>query len=157
MLTKNGKTLFTQSLNSNGQANDRPFKNTAGTSISTGSFGWGTGKNIMNLMTGMNIVVGSGTTEPTADDYVMEQQINSLTVVQSSNSGNRSMNYNDGYIYALARTFKNNTSDPITISEVGVYSQSLPNNLGVVMYAREVIAPVTIQPDHTYTFSMTIG
>ena len=158
MLTRNGKTLFTQSASvSNAYENERLFLNTSASSVSTGSFGWGTGKNISRLMTGMTLVVGSGTTEPTVNDFRLESPVSSLSVVTSSNSGNRAISYDDNFIYTLSKTFRNNTENPITITELGAYSQELPNSGGVIMYAREVISPVTIQPGATYSFSITIG
>lgn len=158
MLTRNGKTLFTQSASvGNAYENDRIFINTSNAGVNTGGFGWGSGKNVRNLMTGMTLVVGSGTTEPTVNDIKMEALVSSLSVVTSSNSGNRAISYDDNFIYTLSKTFRNNTANPITITELGAYSQELPNNLGVIMYAREVISPVTIQPGATYSFSITIG
>lgn len=157
MLTRNGKTLFTQSMDNSGYPKDRVFINTGGGSVNTGNFGQGSpGANIAMLMTGMTLVVGSGTTEPTVNDLAMESFVSSLSVVTESNSGNRSISYDDNFMYTLSKTFKNNTNSPVTITELGAYSQTLPS-FGTLMYAREVISPVTIQPGSIYTFSITVG
>lgn len=162
MLTKNGKVLFTQTTDSSSyKEKDRSFKNTGGTMQGIDSAGYGTGKNLLNLISRMRIDVGSGTAEPTVNDYCLEQIIDSLTVVGSANSGNRAPSYQDNYIHSCSRTYKNNTNDAITVSEIGLVSvlpqKSSSTSYGPFLFAREVITPVTIQPGATYTFSITVG
>ena len=160
MLTKNGKVLLTQSIDSSGRPIDRTFIDTGGGPVSTGHAGYGTGKNMGQVVEQMCVAVGSGTTNPTADDYCLEQVVNSLTVLSSTNSGNRTASYEDNYMHSCSRTYKNNTNSPITISEIGAitpFKNYSGGNMGTFLFAREVITPVTIQPGATYTFSITVG
>lgn len=156
MLTKNGQSLFSPGLTSNGQPNDRNIKTTDGSTKTTGSAGYGTGKNIYNAINNINLIVGSGTTAATINDYSLESQVSSLTATSSSNSGNRTPNYDDGYILSCSRTFKNNTANDVTINELGLVTYL--QNIGNFLIAREVLpAPVTIAPNASYTFSIVIS
>lgn len=160
MLTKNGRAFFVASYDSNGYPNGNnnlTMINTSGQSKSSGGIGWGN-KNMMEMVARMNLVVGSGTTAPTSADYVMESEISSLTVVSSSNSGNRSpISYAQDYIHSCSKTYKNSTANPITVSEVGIYISNV-NNIGTFLIAREVLeTPVTIAPGKTYSFSMVVA
>lgn len=100
--------------------------------------------------------VGSGTTEPTMDDVDLEAYVSSLTKI--SNTEKYPSDYDANYIASYTTSFKNNTDVDVTISEIGVfYAYQYSGVSNICMVAREVISPVTIAPQKTYTFSMTIG
>ena len=54
----------------------------------------------------------------------------------------------------MSITYKNSTNNPITVSEIG-WMTSYDGN--TYLLARNVIDPVTIEPEKTYTFSLQIG
>ena len=99
------------------------------------------------------LVVGTDSGEPTVDDSNMIIDSN-LTVVSRSNTTNNSASYANNYILSCTATFKNSTNNPITIRQVGIVTDS---NSYIFLMAKEKISSVTIQPQHTYTFSLTIG
>ena len=110
--------------------------------------------------------VGTGTTEPTADDYCLESEDSALTYVSGSASGN----YTDknlsmgGSLKTVVATFINNTTEAVTIKEVGFFVNYADSyNLDGTnktsrnfLMAREVIDPVEIGAGETYTFTFVI-
>lgn len=130
------------------------------------------------------VLVGSGTTEPTVEDYILEQRIG-LTTGATIEEGKlrlitatkRAMEVNNANHTAkilYQTTYLNPTNSPITVSEVGLgaYTYSAtPSSLAVwdtagtatgsknihYLYTRDVLSsPVTIQPNETYTFDVTL-
>lgn len=153
MLTKNGKNIFVGSYQSGGypQMQGRHLKATDGSDYTI------TGSNsaMYTIMGSIFLQVGSGTTGATVNDYNLESEISSLTIMSSSNSGNRNpINYDDNFIYNVSRSFKNNTENPITVTEVGVFATYSNRNY---LVAREVITPIIIDPQKTYTFNLAIS
>lgn len=157
MITYNGKALLTRFNGSNGSIK---CKNTEGT-LSLIAIDTYASKIIGNTDT--KIVLGSGTTTPTKSDYIIETEINTL---DSLNRINNQINHpNEEYgdydtIFSMTETFKNNTNSNITVNEIAVYTYWSSANWGdnkYYMIYREVLDnPVTIEPDKTYAFSVTI-
>ena len=143
MITKNGKEMLGQATNGyirakfvNGGVNAGNFYRT-------------------NFENYPFFCVGSGTAQPTVDDYCLESQINSLTQLCISKSNGSS--YDSNYIITAQATFKNNTEQNITVNEVGFFLSGNGEWIYSVLIAREVLdAPVVIRPQQTYTFSITI-
>ena len=125
-----------------------PLKNINGGN--TGSFSMSSFKGNQKL------VVGSGTTAPTIQDYAIESPV-SLDLI--SNTFSIAPSTSSNYMETIQSTFKNNGNTDVTVSEVGLYVDGNGEWSGThtAMVAREVIPPVTIAPGKTYTFSMTIG
>lgn len=106
----------------------------------------------------IGLAIGSGTTPVTFDDYKIEQPNTTLT------DGGHTLTVGTGYgnnsICVYTQTVTNETSDPITISELGVmgaYSANAPStSYSQVLYTRDVITPVTIGVGETKTFVLTI-
>lgn len=95
------------------------------------------------------IYFGSGTAEPTRDDYRLESQITSgLSIVNPS--GFAWSIGAEGRRHATATfTVTNSSSDEITISEVGYYSplSSSSSKYYQVLMERQVLSePIVIQP-----------
>lgn len=113
-----------------------------------------------------NLRVGTGTTEPTADDYCLEAEISALTLVSSSTSGGYANdNLSEGNsAKTIVATYINSTTEAITISEVGYFieyanSYNLDGSNETrrnFLMAREVIDPVEIGVGETYTFTFVI-
>lgn len=102
------------------------------------------------------IVLGTGTTPPTIDDYKMESYIPEGTL--SYTSSNITLPLTDGEwtnngTFSLTQTVSNNTENPVTVTELGVYNSNSSNNTrACILLTRDVISPVTIQPNETKTF-----
>lgn len=160
MLTKNGKSIFTLAIDSNNYEKDRQLKNTTGQSYNTGSLGWGSGRNVPSVLNNTYMAVGESGGNPSVDDINLLSSINVLTLVDSSSTINRTPSYEDNYLYSFSVTYKNNTAYSVVVREVGLFAR-LMNHLneyvGTVLLARETISPITIQPQKTFTFTMTIG
>ena len=102
---------------------------------------------------GVRIVLGSGKTAPSNNDYCMENIITTLTLDSGSVSDNLTTNnvsVNDNLKYLA--TFSNNTNEDIVVSEIGlIYNYSVD-----YLLCREVIEPVTIKAGESRTFAITI-
>lgn len=122
-------------------------------------------KNFMTNSSNRRFYVGTGNTEPTINDYSMDILNNDLTQLSMVSYPNNSSGYfpsgtgtdkNLSCIMSFTATYKNNTENPITIKEIGagVYLSSSYD----ILLAREVLeTPVTIEPNKTYSFSITIS
>lgn len=106
----------------------------------------------------IGLAIGSGTTPVTFDDYKIEQPNTTLT------DGGHYLKVGTGYgnnsICVYTQIVTNETSDPITISELGVMGAPSENNADAsysqVLYTRDVITPVTIGVGETKTFILKI-
>lgn len=106
-----------------------------------------------------NLVVGSGTTPVTEDDYCLESEITTLSsvaVTTSRNCANGTVTYK--------KTMTNTSSDAITVSEIGiafiaVYATSGTSSSGTafpVLAFREVLdTPITVAAGDTFTITIT--
>ena len=104
----------------------------------------------------MRIVVGTGDTEPTVNDYHLENDVTASLTLVNGTFGNRASR---GDFPSTIATFKNDTVNAITIKEVGLeftfrYSSSYH---AMVLVSRKVITPITINPGETYTFTHYIS
>ena len=96
------------------------------------------------------IVFGSGTTPPQKTDYKIENHIaDGLTY--SNNSTNETNN-----IANWVQTVQNTSSEPITISEVGLFSAIGPTYICVLLTRTVLDNPVVLQPNDVKTFTITI-
>lgn len=150
MLTKNGKAIL-KYMNDNGYAHGYTLKQTTGADVTISSL---TANNRSTFYGSIYMNVGSGTTAPTKNDYTLETVESGLTVVSSSSTAGQAPAYAQDYILSYARTYKNSTASPITISEVGLLMSYDSKNY---LITRDTFTPVTIQPDEVYTLSVTIG
>lgn len=106
----------------------------------------------------MSVIVGSGDAKPTSKDTQLSSIISDLTYVTSSmNQGT------DDYVKIISITYKNNTSQTITIKELGLIVQSSSHAWGSVYeYQRALLGrvvlgtPVVMNPGDTYTFTYAI-
>ena len=97
------------------------------------------------------MLLGTGTTPPTIDDYKLDSFVE-LTVVNSS----QTYSNKKGRILTYTRTFVNSTSEAITITELGMYIGK-SNVDKPHLTAREVLSePVVIQPGESKAFTFTL-
>lgn len=106
----------------------------------------------------IGLAIGSGTTPVTFDDYKIEQPNTTLT--DGGHYLKIGAEYGNNSICVYTQIVTNETSDPITISELGVmgaYDANTPSSSwSQVLYTRDVITPVTIGVGETKTFILTI-
>ena len=105
-----------------------------------------------------NILVGTGTTPPTAADYCMENELVDELTFQSV----ATRVYDDGRLVYF-KTMTNNSGETLTITEVGL-SEGWMNNATLstgnpkpqVLVMREVLEePIVVAPGGTFTVSVT--
>ena len=108
---------------------------------------------VANSQYARTIRIGSGTTEPTYDDYELQQMINvAPKTVASSRSGEKQNNYD-----ILTATFLNETDADWVVTEVGEYlATDNKNETVALLLAREVFDPVTVKPGQTFSVSMKL-
>ena len=109
---------------------------------------------------GITLIVGNGITPATINDIKIESQIKTLTPISSSVIYSNK-DIDPSIFYGVNKTYKNNTSESITITEICLYTKMPYITDGRtawsnVLLAREVIDPVIIAPGETYTFSINI-
>jgi hypothetical protein len=117
--------------------------------------------------TGM-IILGSGDTPPTPDDYKLDNWIPTTELsVQSFDcfcfTGTERLNERIG---AFQTTFKNVTNENITVKEIGLMRDAYDNAQGgnfrsqrtKVLFIRNVLdSPVIVKPGELYTFTLTLN
>ena len=112
-----------------------------------------------SLYYGLTVKVGSGTTEPTIDDYCMTSNETSnftqYTVTSSTSVENASV------VISFAVSGVNNTGSAITISEIGIYKSFLyksANDTSNVFYQPTMLVHnllddiITVQPGSSFQF-----
>lgn len=96
------------------------------------------------------IVFGSGTTPPQKTDYKIENHIaDGLTY--SNNNTSETNN-----VANWVQTVQNTSNEPITISEVGLFSACSAQDLCVLLTRTVLDTPVVLQPNEVKTFTITI-
>ena len=105
--------------------------------------------NMTDDNTGMYLLLGSGTTKATPDDYKLDSIESNYTVITQNHTV--FTNTYGNQILVINRIVQNTSDSPITINELGLCGWK-------IMIAREVLAePVVLQPGEKHTFTMTIS
>ena len=104
---------------------------------------------------GVFIAYGNGTTIATSNDYNLECEITDLTLL-----GNSVSITDNGYI--VTSSIKNTSNEDIIVKELGLFETSSSfNQYGnrlTFMLTRNVLeTPITIKPNETKTFTITIN
>ena len=104
---------------------------------------------------GIGVVLGSGTTPPTVDDYKME---NAITENLNAGGVTRSFNANtSNSSLTVVQPIVNIGTNTITISEIGLFVKGYPTSKdSCILLSRDVIPPVIIAPNESKTFVVTI-
>ena len=97
------------------------------------------------------IILGTGTTPPTYEDYRMENSNTGLTY------SNPSFSWSAPNVI-ITESATNNTDANIIVSEVGVFGMyDTSATYQRILYTRSLIEPVTIKPNETKTFTVKIN
>lgn len=169
MLNKNfaslfGRNIFSSSLDSSSYIDDSNHERAAHAAVGTRVTGIARFKTVYVKdefsQDGITLIVGNGTTPATINDIKIESQIKTLTPISSSVIYSNK-DIDPSIFYGVNKTYKNNTSESITITEICLYTQMPYVGDGrtlwaKVLLAREVIDPIIIAPGETYTFSINI-
>lgn len=174
MLTNNFKKIQTKFLMNNWSNNNpgitdlKNYDNTTGT-INTGN-GLALLADCFNTVSSNNqvfiptdgsttwnsliVCVGTGDTEPTANDYNLESLVSYTDMPVSSSTVGITSNNTKQYTYVL----NNATSNTIIVKEIGIYLRSSAITTGLTrlccLLGREVLdEPVTVLPNQTATFT----
>lgn len=129
-------------------------------------FSWGlnfsgqfAGNNLTNTdysaeMSGVMLLLGTGDTASTIDDYKLDNIWTDYTVITQVCS-NMNTTY-DNNAFLISRSIQNTSSESVTVKEQAIcLNQKYDGN---IMIAREVLPePVTLQPGEKHTFTMTIS
>ena len=169
MLNKNfasffGRNIFSSSLDSSSYIDDSNHERAAHAAGGTRVTGIARFKTVYVKdefsQDGITLIVGNGTTPATINDIKIESQIKTLTPISSSVIYSNK-DIDPSIFYGVNKTYKNNTSESITITEICLYTQMPYVGDGrtlwaKVLLAREVIDPIIMAPGETYTFSINI-
>ena len=105
--------------------------------------------NMTDDIPGIYLLLGSGTTKATPDDYKLDNVESNYTVITQNHTV-----FTDTYdnqILVINRIIQNSSDSAITINEQGLFGWT-------IMIARDVLPePVTLQPGEKHTFTMTIA
>ena len=113
------------------------------------------------------LVVGSGTTPVTDNDYKLDVPITTLTAVNATTSCKTSDTGGtlSPTTFVVSTTYRNDTEASVTVNEIGVMipvgfktssGGNNPNALSSCLIYREVLeTPVIIEPNQLRTFSIT--
>lgn len=108
---------------------------------------------------GVCIYTGSGTTEPTAEDYTLESPYSDVQMISCTGSGAETTAGTVPPYKTYTTTLENKAEENRTISEVGLligFPSSTSSKVKLLM-AREVLSsPVTLEPGDTVTFTFRI-
>lgn len=107
----------------------------------------GQGDFVGHLMSKIGIIVGSGTTPPTFNDYKMENHLKNILTFSNNTVSTKAR------VQVLTQSVTNPTSETITINEVGVYGYTEES---CYLLTRSIISPVTLAPNETKTFTVKI-
>lgn len=103
---------------------------------------------------------GSGTKEPSVDDFSLESVFaDNVFTVETFNYNVENNSYKPKYMFTI--TYKYTGADTITISEVGMFTKlsvSASATTAPLMLAREVLeTPITVSNNDIFTVTMTIN
>lgn len=109
---------------------------------------------------GVCIYTGSGTTEPTADDYNLESPYTDVKMVSLTGSSVSTDVHTVPSYKSYTATLSNAAEENRTISEVGLmisFPSSVSGSKAKLLMAREVLDnPITLEPGDTVTFTFRI-
>ena len=106
-----------------------------------------------SAITGVYIVLGTGTTPATAADIKLENVTEDYEIVTQTKDIPQTFSSS---IITITRVIRNTGNAPLTISEVGLYASYAGAFTGAIMLSREVIEPVTLQPGKKHSFTMDL-
>lgn len=106
-----------------------------------------------------HIVIGAGDTAPTWNDYDMADA--SIMASDKMKSLNQTAVFDAGSGGTVTVQWKNNSSSPITVKEVGLAfkngSAAYSKDTNYIVARKVLPTPVTIQPDEVYAFTYRVS
>ena len=173
MFTKNWYAMIAYSIGMNQDDFKNIIRNMEGNDGNSGSYG--TAINLLNSNSGCpyigrindqsiaysksGVIIGSGTTAPTINDYALESRI----TTPLSSSGTITTTYNDNSVtHTSVFTITNNHTEEITISEIGIFNSSTAKSGEKYAYLLErtvLETPITISSGGVgqVTYTITIN
>lgn len=152
MITKNFRSALQATVVGGSSANTS-YKNINGTTPTYSN-------NPLSSSPVKKLVVGTNDTTPSIEDYSIDVASN-LTGISNAQFPTTKQSYDENTMgFLVTGTFTNSTNENITIKEVGIYGYTYGNNPSAndtVLLIREVIEPVTIAPNDTYSFTIKVG
>lgn len=108
------------------------------------------------------IYLGTGTTEPTKDDYKMENPLTSTQLNVLEHDITYNITNTDGKIVKtinINASIKNRSGSALSISEFGLTQFARPDGsfyINQFLLYRETFEPIIIEPDGLFSFTKTI-
>lgn len=103
-----------------------------------------------NITDHIKIVIGTGSTVETADDYRLESEVPenvTRTMWDKTYSG-------ENYVAQYTAAFTNNTEKSVTVKEIGL--QGFYNDVNIILVFRKTIDPVKIPAGGIKTFTVAL-
>lgn len=108
--------------------------------------------NISTSIQGISVRVGTGDTEPTAEDYNIESPAEGVTVTAIATATTQ------GGTKIYTATIANTTQEEINIKEAGLFLSFYPNNRGIELYMLDrTKVDITIPAGETKTYNYEIS
>lgn len=108
--------------------------------------------NISNSIQGISVRVGTGDTEPTAEDYNIETPAEGITVTAIATAPTQ------GGTKIYTATIANTTQEDINIKEVGLFFSFYPDDTGKDIFMLDrTIVDITIPEGETKTYNYEIS
>ena len=104
----------------------------------------------------LGILIGTGDTPPTYDDYTLENRVTLTSVSTNISYDVVTENNVVKFRTLLTKTVNNNTQDTVTIKEIGVHKGIYTTNNTTyqdILISREILSePIVIEPNGEATF-----
>ena len=99
------------------------------------------------------ILLGSGDTAPTMDDYCLEQFIPNMYLVSYTCTNDKLGNL------TISAIIRNDNAESVTVKEIGYIYITIanPNGRNILIYRDVLSTPVTIAPSEQYNFVININ
>ena len=130
---------------------------------------YGIGDNYTNNSppVGLYMILGSGDTPPTKEDYKLDSFISTTDLsVQNYYGTGPILESPPSYMLSITTSYKNNTNENITVKEIGIARSFLlpietegttTNEIRHILLVRDVLQnPVIIKPDEITSFTVVI-
>lgn len=156
MVTKNFISIVQEGMTRSGKAVVQVNGSTSNADHSLSFYGVNKdklGTDYSDGAAGCYLLLGSGSTPPTIDDYKLESLVSNYTVLAQTHT--TFVEYS-ATAFIITRTIQNSSlAEPLTIKEVGLFGGT---GQQLYMIAHEVLdKPVILQPGEKHAFTMTIA
>lgn len=163
MVTKNGSLIMNKCNVGNLQIGVGELKTLSGNTniavVSRATYNFTEFQTSGMASAGMKIIIGVGDTEPTFNDYCLDETevggVDISTLISTANSG---ISFDEYGQYHIAGTFTNISNQNVTLREIGVVAcRGSGANYDEILIARSVIPAKTLAPSDAVTLTYTIS